>query len=239
VAFDKINIPTPREIFINEIEGRIIKGKLAVGEKLPTERELEAQTGITKSVIHFALKDLEKLGFIRIEPRKGAYVADFARQGNVETLNEMLRYNGGKLSYKMSVEIVELRNAIEGGALIRLAANHTDEDIEKLRAALNELREAVGKELEISELSDISIRFHTLICDLSGNDMFILMMKAFAPISKVLWDICASFWGTEGFLEQDEHIIELIEQGRGHEAQIYIENIFAQFLSAFNRDFRP
>ena len=234
MAFDEITIPSPRELFIKEIEGRIIKGKLSVGEKLPTERELEAQTGISKSVIHFALKDLENLGFIRIEPRKGAYVADFARHGSFETLNEMLRYNGGKMSYKMSVEMVELRNAVEGGAMIRLAASHTDEDIKKLRDSLDEVRAAVGKDVELSELADITSRFHALICDLSGNDMFSLMMNAFSPMSKVLWENCAFFWGAEGFLEQDEHIIDLIEQGRGHEAQVYIENIFAQFIEAFN-----
>jgi GntR family transcriptional repressor for pyruvate dehydrogenase complex len=234
MAFEKIDIPSPREIFIKEIEGRIIKGKLAVGEKLPTERELEAQTGITKSVIHFALKDLENMGFLRVEPRKGVYVADYAKEGSFQTLNEILRYNGGRMSYKMSVEIVELRNAIEGGAMIRLATNHTDEDIKKLRDSLDEVRTAVDKDIEISELADITSRFHALICDLSGNDMFALMMNAFSPMSKVLWENCAFFWGAEGFLEQDTKIIELIEQGKGREAQAYIEDIFAQFLKAFN-----
>ena len=119
--------PTLTGLFVKQLQGMILSGELKEGDKLPTERELEAQTGISKSVIHFALKDLENLGFIRIEPRKGAYVADFARHGSFETLNEMLRYNGGKMSYKMSVEMVELRNALEGGAMIRLAASHTDE----------------------------------------------------------------------------------------------------------------
>jgi len=234
MAFEKIDMPSPREIFIKEIQGRIIKGKLAVGEKLPTERELEAQTGITKSVIHFALKDLENMGFLRVEPRKGVYVADYAKEGSFQTLNEILRYNGGTMSYKMSVEIVELRNAIEGGAMIRLAANHTDEDIKKLRYSLEEVRAAVDKNMEISELAGITSRFHSLICDLSGNDMFALVINAFSPMSKVLWENCAYFWGAEGFLEQDTKIIELIEQGKGHEAQVYIEDIFAQFLEAFN-----
>ena len=234
MPFDKIEIPTPKEIFIKEIEGRIIRGKLAVGEKLPTERELETQTGISKSVIHFALKDLENIGFIKIVPRQGAYVADFARSGSFDTLNEILKYNGGRLSYKMSVEIVELRNAIEGGAMIKLAANHTDEDIARLRASLDELKNIEGKDLGISELADITSRFHYLICELSGNDMFALVMNAFSTISKVLWESCAAFWGAKGFLEQDEKIIDMIERGEGHEAQKYIEDIFAQYLEAFN-----
>ena len=234
MPFDKIEIPTPREIFVREIEGQIIRGKLAVGERLPTERELEAQTGISKSVIHFALKDLERMGFIKTLPRQGAYVADFARSGSFDTLNEILRYNGGRLSEKMSIEIVELRNAIEGGALIKLAAKHTDEDIIRLRGTLEELREAKQKDLGLSELAEITSRFHYMVCELSGNDMFALVMNSFAPLSAVLWKSCAAFWGVDGFLEQDEKLIELLERGEGHAAQKYIEDIFAQYLAAFN-----
>lgn len=240
MPFEKIELPSPRDSLIAEIESRIIKGKLAIGEKLPTERELEAQTGISKSVIHFALKDLERLGFVKIIPRQGIYVADYAKEGSFETLNELLKFNGGKLTYKMSFEIVELRNAIEGGAMIRLAANHTDEDMARLREAIDELEAVCGNDIGIHELSQITRKFHYLICELSGNDIFSLVMNAFAPISDVLWESCAAFWGVEGFLEQDKEIIKLIEQGKGHEAQKYIEDVFAEFLKAFHSgDFSP
>lgn len=236
MSFEKIELPTPRELFIREIEGRIIKGKLSVGEKLPTERELAEQTGISKSVVHFALKDLESLGFIRTVPRHGAYVADYMKTGSIDTLNELLRYNGGKLSFKMSVELVELRNAVEGGALIRLAELHTPEDIEKLRACVKELEDIRDKEPEIKELGAMASHFHFLICELSGNDMFSLMMNSFAPMSAVLWENCAAFWGVEGFIRQDSALIDMIEAGRGYEAQKYISDIFRQFLTAFEED---
>ncbi len=233
MPLDDLETLNPRDAFIREIEGRIIKGKLAVGEKLPTERELEAQTGISKSVIHFALKDLEHKGFINIVPRQGAYVTDYARKGSLETLNEILRYNGGKLSFKMSVEVVELRNAIEGGALIRLAANHTDEDIRQLREMLNELRNEDAKSLNTAQLAELTSRFHYKVCELSGNDMFTLLMNSFSTMSKVIWEYCAAFWGLEGFIEQDEKLIDLIERGEGQRAKEYIEEIFAQYLESY------
>lgn len=234
MPFEKIEIPSPRDAFIREIESRIIKGKLAVGEKLPTERELEAQTGISKSVIHFALKDLERLGFVRIMPRQGVYVADYAKQGSFETLNEVLKYNEGKLSYKMSVEIVELRNAVEGGALIRLAKNHTPQDMAVLRDILAQLRQAEADNIGVPELTVLTKRFHYKICELSGNDIFALVMNAFDPISSVLWEYCSAHWGAKGFVRQSEKIIELLEDGKGHEAQCYIEDTFDQFLKAFH-----
>lgn len=230
MPLQKIDIPSPRDSFIDQIEKQIIKGTLVLGEKLPTEREFEEQTGINQSVIHYALKDLERMGFIKIIPRRGTFVADFAKNGTFETLNELLRHNDGRLSIKMGVEIVELRNAIEGGALIRLAASHTDEDMRKLRDCLDELRSDKVNEMSIKELAALTARFHYLIIELSGNDMFLLTMNAFFNISRNIWVACAQFWGAEGFLEQDAHLLDLISQGKGHEAQEYLEDIFAQFM---------
>lgn len=235
MSFDEIETPRPKEVLIREIEERIMRGKLSVGEKLPTERELAAQTGVSKSIVHFALIELERRGFLTIIPRRGAYVADFSKTGNAETLNEILRYNGGKLSVKMSIEIVELRNAIEGGALIRLAAKHTDEDLASLRSALAEMKEKKTRGLEIAEIAEMESRFHYRICELSGNEMFALVMNSFSTISGILWQYCAMFWDIDGFIEHDEAIIGMIERGEGHEAQKYIEDIFAAFLDAYKK----
>lgn len=233
MPIQKIDIPSPRESFIEQLERQIIKGDLVVGEKLPTEREFEEQTGINQSVIHYALKDLERMGFVKIIPRRGVFVEDFAKKGTFETLNELLRHNDGKVSVKMGIELVELRNAIEGGALIRLAANHTADDIAKLRACVDELRSDKVGEMNIKELAALTMKFHYLVIELSGNDMFLLTMNAFVKISRIIWIKCAEFWGADGFLEQDEKLIDMIEEGRGHDAQKYIEDIFARFLDEF------
>lgn len=230
MSFHKSKLPGTKDEFTRWLADRIIRGKLAIGEKLPTEREFERQTGIGKSAIHGALVELEHKGFIKIIPRKGAYVANYAREGTVDAFNEILRCNDGRLSLKMSIEIVELRNAIEGGALIRLAKQHTDEDIARLNAALDELRAVDVSTTEIEEIAEIESRFHLLICELSGNDMFSLVMNSLSPISVALWQRCALFWGVGGFIKHDEALIDMIARGEGHEAQVYIESIFSQFL---------
>ena len=235
MPFEEISIPSPRETIVREIEAQIIRGKLRSGEKLPTERELAAQTGVSKSVVHFGLIELERLGFVNIVPRQGVYVADYAKTGNAETLNEVLRFNGGRLTFKMSVEIVELRNAVEGGALLRLAEHHTDEDIAALRAVIDELRAAHEADLGIPEIAEIESRFHYLVCERSGNDMFSLVMNSFSSISELLWQYCEMFWGAEGFIEHDEALLALVKLGQGREARDYIGGIFAEFLAAYEK----
>jgi len=233
MAFDKIEIPSPRESFISEIKDRIIKGKLAVGDKLPTERELEAQTGISKSVIHFALKDLEQMGYIKILPRQGAYVADYARNGGFDIINEQLLYNEGMFNYKTTVEIVELRNALEGCALIRLAAKHTDEDIAALHRTVEEMRTLAAAENEdISALAELTKRFHFQIVELCGNRTFVGILGPLLPLATVIWEYCASYWGGPKLLEHGERLLEFIEAGRGYEARNYIEETCMQLMNA-------
>ena len=128
--FGQIVAPTIKELFIERIEGMIFSGTLKPGDRLPSERDLAEQMKISKTIVHLGLEDLARMGFIEVTPRRGTVVADFAETGNLETLNAILRYNGGKLDRQMVVSIVELRSAIEGGSLIRLGRQHSEKDME-------------------------------------------------------------------------------------------------------------
>ena len=138
MEFGQIVAPTIKELFIERIEGMILSGQLKPGERLPSERDLAEQMKISKTIVHIGLEDLARMGFLEVTPRRGTVVADFAESGNLETLNAILRYNGGKLDRQMVVSIIELRSAVEGGALIRLGRSHTQEDLDELRDMLAE-----------------------------------------------------------------------------------------------------
>ena len=230
MAFEKIRIPSPKECFFENIKSKILTGELTPGQKLPTERELSEQTGINQSAIHLAIKDLERTGFLYIVPRHGTYVADYIASGNYDTLHEILKSGGQHMTKERVVALVETRNAIEGGALIRLAASHTPDDVRQLEAHIRLFKDARGKGLSADELGSMTKDFHYLICKLSGNEVFILLMNSFTEISQGLWRHCAGHWGLEGLIEQSEHILFLIRQGKGLEAQVYITEKFNEYV---------
>ena len=230
MAFEKISIPSPKEYFYDEIKSKILLGELRPGEKLPSERLLAEQTGVNQSALHLAIKELERAGFVEIIPRHGTYVADFAAKGNYDTLYEILRTGGRHLTRERIVSLVETRNAIEGGALIRLAGSHTEDDIRALEEYIDRFKASRGKGLSDVRLGEMTKDFHYLICKLSGNEVFILLMNSFAEISRGLWRHCAGHWGLEGLIEQSEHIVELIKTGRGLDAQVYITDKFNEFV---------
>lgn len=232
MTFEKISIPSAKECFFENIKSKILTGELTPGQKLPSERELAESTGINRSAIHLAIKDLERTGFLSIVPRHGTYVADYTAGGNYETLHELLRSGERYMTRERIVALVETRNAIEGGALIRLAASHTDEDIRVLEEYIERFKAVRGQGLGADELGAMTKEFHYLICKLSGNEVFMLLMNSFAEISQGLWRHCAGHWGLEGLIEQSGHIVSLIKAGRGLDAQVYITDKFNEYVLA-------
>ena len=226
MEFGQIVAPTIKELFVERIEGLIFSGALKPGDKLPSERDLAEQMKISKTIVHLGLEDLARMGFINVTPRRGTVVADFAETGNLETLNAILRYNGGKLDRQMVVSIVELRSAIEGGALIRLGRNHSQQDMEELREMMRQFEEASRLSPDIPAVAAALARFHYKICTLSGNQLFPLIMNAFRGVGSILWESSARFWGEAALYEQGMKIITMIDEGRGEDAAAYLQSLF-------------
>ena len=143
MGFQQIQAPTLRELFVDQVIGMIFSGELRVGDRLPSERELSEQMHISRSMVHTGLEDLERMGFVRMEPRRGNYIEDYARHGNFETLMALGKY-GGQFDHAIESSLVEARDAIEGGAMILLGERGTPADIDQLRAITDGLRASVA-----------------------------------------------------------------------------------------------
>ena len=63
----------------------ILSGKLEIGSKLPPERELAESMKVSRAVINSGIAELEKKGFLVVRPRIGTFVADYHRDGSLDT----------------------------------------------------------------------------------------------------------------------------------------------------------
>ena len=80
--FEQLYAPSLKELFVQKLQGMILSGELAMGEKLPAERELCQQMGVSRAVVNGGITELARQGFLEVQPRQGAYVADYRRNGN-------------------------------------------------------------------------------------------------------------------------------------------------------------
>ena len=142
MKFGEIIAPSIKELFIQKIEGMILSGALKPGERLPTERELADEMNISKTIVHEGIRELSRLGFLDVVSRKGVTVADYAQNGNLDTLMAIMKYNGGYLNTSTAKSLLDVRAFLECPALEALAAHHTQEDIAKLEQLLAETYKA-------------------------------------------------------------------------------------------------
>ena len=127
VEFKKLQTPTYQEMFITQIEQMIISGQFEIGQKLPSERELSQKMGVSRAIVNSGIAEMSRKGFIEIRPRVGNFVADYRRNGTVETLVSIMKYNGGVLRPAEIKSLIEFRCVVDN-MVIQLIDGKLTED---------------------------------------------------------------------------------------------------------------
>ena len=116
-----IELPTLTDEVTYQIESLILGGSLKPDQKLPPERELAVQLGVSRPVVHAGILQLEQKGLIRIEPRHGCFVNDYRISGSAELLTSLWHHKGDELEPAIVESMMELRVAVEQEAAARAA----------------------------------------------------------------------------------------------------------------------
>ena len=98
MKFEKLTVPTQRELFIKKMQEMILSGELPAHTRIPPERDLAKQMGISRSVVNTGIAILEYQGFLQVINRQGTFVADYKKTASVETLNAIMRLKGDVLT---------------------------------------------------------------------------------------------------------------------------------------------
>ncbi len=216
MRFGEIVAPSIKELFIQKLEEMILSGELKPGDKLPTERELADEMKISKTVVHEGIRELSRLGFLDVVSRKGVTVADYAQNGNLDTLMAIMKYNGGRLDKKTMRSILDIRMYLECPALEALGNHHTQEDLEILENLLEEAKKVADQDLP--SLAYALFRFHRTLVFLSGNSLTPLIMNGFMPSGLPFWEEYIRRSGVDFCIRRLELFLECIRDGDGKKA---------------------
>ena len=154
--FEQLYAPSLKELFVQKLQGMILSGELPMGEKLPSERELCQQMGVSRAVVNGGITELARQGFLEVRPRQGTFVADYRRDGNMETLMAIMDYNGGMLGKEEIRSILEVRWVLEQMTLHRLNDNASDAQLEQLGKFVDQL----GEHPLPAQAAEIAFAFH-------------------------------------------------------------------------------
>lgn len=150
-----------------QISKLVKDGNVKPGDKLPSERVLAEQIGVSRPTIREAMIALEIAGIVDIRTGSGIYVID--------QTPELSLSDAGVGPF----EILDTRYIVEAEACALAAARITDEQLAELRNAIAEMEEE-EKRPDASEEADM--KFHMLIAEASQN-------SAISAIIKWLWEL--------------------------------------------------
>lgn len=209
MKLNEIVAPSMKTLFVKEIERMILSGQLAIGEQLPTEREMAEQMKISRTITNAGLNELARKGFIEIVPRKGTFVADYKRCGTLDTLISIIEFNGGRLDQLTFLSLMDFRILMESTAAFSAAKSRTDEDLERLEACYQQLCSCDSVD-EAAELK--SEFFHTLACA-SGNVIYPLIVTAFREVNVRFQQIICRHAGIQAIYAGLRELIDAIRAG--------------------------
>ena len=183
MGFTKITSLSLTDLFVQQVENMILSGELQPGDQLPPARELSARMGVSRPVISAGLIELEKLGFVEVRPRTGAFVCDYRRKGTVETLIAIMRYNGGVMREAEEYSLLDVRIALETLCVRQVIRQATDEELDRLQPIL----EALSRAKQPQDAAEATYHFHHELAVISGNILLPLLYHSFKTASVYLW----------------------------------------------------
>ncbi len=183
MEFEPLYAPSLKELFVRKLQGLILSGELAMGQRLPSERELCQQMGVSRAVVNGGIAELARQGFLEVRPRQGAFVADYRRNGNMETLMAIMDYNGGTLGKEEIRSILEVRWGLEQMALRRCIDNASDQDLQSLGRYVD----ALGENPSPAQAADIAFAFHHEMTLIGRNHILPLIYTSFKVPCQALW----------------------------------------------------
>jgi len=158
---------------ISKIKDYINFKNLEPDDKLPSERMLSEKFGVSRSSVREAIQRLEYYGILKSIPQSGTFVANIgviAMNGIIDDILELDDFN-----FKSLVEtriLLELKT-------VRLAAiRRTDEDLSKIKAALQAY---MAKVLNGEDAVQEDLLFHLAIAKASGNATINNLMLIITP----------------------------------------------------------
>lgn len=185
MEFEKLYAPSLKELFVKQLQGMILSEELPKGSRLPPERELAEQMHVSRAVVNGGLAELARQGFLEVHPRQGTFVADYRRNGNMDTLIAIMRYNGGMLGREEIRSILEVRQGLEHMTVHRAIQYATDEGLAQLGSYVAQL--AADPPPSPSQAAEIAFNFQHEMTILGGNSILPLIYSSFKPPCIALW----------------------------------------------------
>ena len=150
-------VPVSRSV-ADRLQALILRGGLAAGARLPSQRDLAAQLGVSRPSLREAMAALETMGLVVVRVGSGVYIAP-----------PDLRAPPWRFADRCSPrDVYEARMGLEGYAARLAAARMDTGGRARLRGSIDAMAVALGRS-DVSAMAEADARFHDLVVELAAN----------------------------------------------------------------------
>ncbi|UCG66925.1 MAG: FadR family transcriptional regulator [Deltaproteobacteria bacterium] len=159
----------PDEVY-KQIVSMIGSGQLKPGQKLPSEREMASDLGISRQSIREALYRAETIGLIEVRQGEGSFVLSSVGESLSSPLAVLLAEQAERV-----FEFLEIRKLIEGWCAEKAAVEADAGDLEKMKEILETMKELSTKNRKWEEAD---MEFHFSVVAATHNVIAMHIMEA-------------------------------------------------------------
>jgi GntR family transcriptional regulator, transcriptional repressor for pyruvate dehydrogenase complex len=146
---------------IDKIKDMIVMGELRPGDRLPKEADLAERLGLSRNSLREAVKALSLIRVLDVRQGDGTYVTSLEPTLLLDALNFVVDFHRDDTV----LQFFEVRRILEPAATAMAAVRMSDEEIENLRAVLDELDENPTVDALVAN----DLQFHRTIAAGSHN----------------------------------------------------------------------
>ncbi|MFW6111581.1 MAG: FadR/GntR family transcriptional regulator [Candidatus Bipolaricaulota bacterium] len=210
MSFQEIEEPKRKSSYVaQQIIDSINNFEYEVGDRLPSERKIADQMGVSRNSVREALSALQIVEIVETKAGSGTYVKKLPDEVNISNALSMAQAGEDLL------EVWEARREVEI-SLVKLAwMRIDDESLEVLQDILTELERAANSS-HYSRYIEINARFHMKIAELAENSYLTDALKALlkVPEEHILRDLVTDYATyMKNSIQAHEDILEVIAEG--------------------------
>lgn len=157
----------------SQLEEKI--SNMSIGEKLPPERVMAEEYGVSRNVLREALRLLSEKGIIEIRSGKGTYVIDKKDIKWASQLESMIGSGSQSL-----IDIMEVRESLELGVFEKAVVKAQSEDILELEKVYEKMEK---NRKNPREFVKHDIEFHNQLAKSTHNNLYPLLISTFYNVA--------------------------------------------------------
>ena len=163
------------EQIVEQIEQQVLAGVLNTGDRLPPERKLAAQFGVSRTAVREAVKALRQRGLIEVFPGRGTFITDETTAALQQSMGLAMRV-GQKDGFN---HLIELREMMEPPIAAKAAERATAEHIKQMEQWVTRMDEVL---MQPKEFISADLAFHNALAEASQNPLLPTLLNSIVDL---------------------------------------------------------